>query len=274
MKKSQVAKNYSNPLSLESLEQRIALDASGIRPQLELTTKVYLGDLVVGPEPIIFIESKLAAQDTEIFLVGAVATGSTVEKWDAAANQWIDVSTPPTSTSLSELSELAYHRVIQKDTQLRWTPDTPDQVSPRTFEILGLGGNSNPSEPNVSLPGAVETLTINIVGNEVHVTWDAPTSGGAVTNYGIHQNPTILQSASETSLAFAKAVSPAAYAVTVHAISAEGAGEATTVRLAHASYLKSDGTVVDPIMTVSGGRVELRRQQSWTFREPCRCRPH
>jgi len=131
-------------------------------------------------------------------------------------------------------------------------PKSADGASQRTFAVTGWDSNANPSEPNVNLPGAIENLTINIVGNEVHVTWDAPTSGGAVTNYGIHQNPTILQSASETSLAFAKAVSPAAYAVTVHAMSAEGAGEATTVRLAHASYLKSDGTVVDPIMAVSG----------------------
>ena len=38
----------SKTLSLESLEQRIALDASGVRPQLEPVRQVYIDESLVG----------------------------------------------------------------------------------------------------------------------------------------------------------------------------------------------------------------------------------
>ena len=91
----------------------------------------------------------------------------------------------------------------------------------------------------------------------MQVTWDAPTSGAAVTHYRIHQNPTTIVPSTQTSHTFAKVASPASYAVTVHANSAEGAGEATTVTVSTGSYQKIVGpkngreirtTVVDPIL--------------------------
>ena len=39
-------------LSLESLEQRIALDASGVRSQLEPVREVYIDDSLVGPHQL------------------------------------------------------------------------------------------------------------------------------------------------------------------------------------------------------------------------------
>ena len=44
----------SKTLSLESLEQRIALDASGIRPQLEPVCEVYIDKSLVGVDPVVF----------------------------------------------------------------------------------------------------------------------------------------------------------------------------------------------------------------------------
>ena len=240
-------------LSLESLEQRIALDASGVRPQLEQVSEVYIDNSLVGPNPMVFSKSELVGHGTKSFVITAVAAGSTVEKWDAAANQWRDVSTPPTSSNPRQLLQLLQNRIIQKDDQVRWIPKSTDGVTQKAFEIIGWDDGSETSEPEgVNVPGAVENLEIDIVGDEVQVTWDAPTTGAAVTHYRIHQNPTTVVPSTQTSHTFAKVASPASYAVTVHANSAEGAGEAMTVALSHASYVKNDGTVVDPILDTSG----------------------
>ena len=102
-------------LSLESLEQRIALDASGVRPQLEQVQEVYIDNSLVGPAPMVFGKSELVGHGTKSFVITAVAAGSTVEKWDAATNQWRDVSTPPTSSNPRQLLQLLQNRIIQKD---------------------------------------------------------------------------------------------------------------------------------------------------------------
>ena len=240
-------------LSLESLEQRIALDASGVRPQLEQVQEVYIDNSLVGPAPMVFGKSELVGHGTKSFVITAVAAGSTVEKWDAATNQWRDVSTPPTSSNPRQLLQLLQNRIIQKDDQVRWIPKSTDGVTQKAFEILGWDDGSETSEPEgVNVPGPVENLEIDIVGDEVHVTWDPPTTGAAVTHYRIHQNPTTVVPSTQTSHTFANVASPASYAVTVQANSAEGAGEAMTVTLSTGSYVKNDGTVVDPILDTSG----------------------
>ena len=242
-------------LSLESLEQRIALDASGVRPQLEAVREVYIDDSLVGPTPIVFGKSELIGQDTKSFVITSVAAGSTVEKWDVAANQWRDVSTPPTSSNPRQLLQLLQNRIIQKDDQIRWIPRSTDGVTQKAFEIIGWDDGSETTEPEgVNVPGTVENLEIDIVGDEVRVTWDAPAGGAAVTNYALDQQldlVTVVPS-TQTSHTFAKTASQASYAVTVHANSSEGAGEATTVMLSTGSYVGLDGTVIDPIRDTSG----------------------
>ena len=80
-------------LSLESLEQRIALDASGVRPQLEPVREVHIDNSLVGPDPMVFGKSELVGHGE--FCNYIFAAGSTVEKWDAAAaNQWQKVENP------------------------------------------------------------------------------------------------------------------------------------------------------------------------------------
>ena len=245
----------SKTLLLESLEQRIALDASGIRPQLEPVRNVFIDNSLVGASPVVFGKSELIGHGTKSFVITAVAAGSTVEKWDAAANQWRDVSTPPTSSNPRQLLQLLQNRIIQKDDQIRWIPRSTDGVTQKAFEIIGWDDGSETTEPEgVNVPGTVENLEIDIVGDEVRVTWDAPASGAAVTNYALDQQldlVTVVPS-TQTSHTFAKTASQASYAVTVHANSSEGAGEATTVMLSTGSYVGLDGTVIDPIRDTSG----------------------
>ncbi|MEE2795832.1 MAG: pentapeptide repeat-containing protein [Planctomycetota bacterium] len=228
-------------------------DAPEVRPQLERVREVHIDNSLAGPDPMVFGKSELVGYDTKSFVITHVAAGSTVEKWDAATNQWRDVSTPPTSSNPRQLLQLLQNRIIQKDDQVRWIPKSTDGVTQKAFEIIGWDDGSEVSEPEgVNVPGAVENLEIELVGDEVQVTWDPPTPGAAVKHYRIHQNPTTVVPSTQTSHTFAKKASPASYAVTVHANSAEGAGEATTVTLSHASYEKTDGTIVDPILDTSG----------------------
>ena len=167
---------------------------------------------------MVFGKSELVGHGTKSFVITAVAAGSTVEKWDAATNQWRDVSTPPTSSNPRQLLQLLQNRIIQKDDQVRWIPKSTDGVTQKAFEILGWDDGSETSEPEgVNVPGTVENLEIELVGDEVRVTWDAPTSGAAVTQYRIHQNPTTVVPSTQTSHTFAKVASPASYAVTVQA---------------------------------------------------------
>ena len=233
-------------------------DAPEVRPQLERVREVHIDNSLAGPDPMVFGKSELVGYDTKSFVITHVAAGSTVEKWDAATNQWRDVSTPPTSSNPRQLLQLLQNRIIQKDDQVRWIPKSTDGVTQKAFEIIGWDDGSEASEPEgVNVPGAVENLAIDIVGDEVQVTWDPPTTGAAVTHYTAYirtQQPLCHQHRQAT---FAKIMmaSPVSYAVTVHANSAEGAGEAMTVAApdrSHGSYVKNDGTVVDPILDTSG----------------------
>ena len=240
-------------LALETLEQRIALDASGIRPQLEPVREVFIDNSLVGASPVVFGKSELIGQDTKSFVITGVAAGSTVEKLDVSTNQWRNVSAPVTTSNPSELIRLMRLRVIQEGDQIRWLPKSTDGVTQKAFEIIGWDDGSETTEPEgVNVPGAVENLEIDIVGDEVQVTWDAPTTGATVTHYRIHQNPTTIVPSTQRSHTFTKAASPASYSVTVTANSAESAGEATTVTVSTGSYQKIDGTVVDPILDTSG----------------------
>jgi uncharacterized protein YjbI with pentapeptide repeats len=143
--------------------------------------------------------------------------------------------------------------MIQKDDQIRWRPKSADGVTQKAFEIIGWDDGSEATEPEgVNVSGAVENLEIDIVGDEVQVTWDAPTSGAAVTNYRLHQNPTTIVPSTQTSHTFTKAASPASYSVTVTANSSEGTGDATTVTVSTGSYVGLDGIVIDPIKDTSG----------------------
>ena len=239
----------SKTLSLESLEQRIALDASGVRPQLEPVREVHIDNSLVGPDPVVFGKSELVGRGTKSFVITGVAAGSTVEKLDASTNQWRDVSTPPTSSNPRQLLQLLQNRLIQEGDQVRWIPKSTDGVTQKAFEIIGWNDGSETTTPNgPNMPGPVENLAMNIVGDKVQVTWDPPTSGAAVTHYRVHQNPTTVVPSTQTSHTFAKVASPASYAVTIHANSTEGAGEAMTVTLSTGSYQKINGAFVDPIL--------------------------
>ena len=254
-------------LSLETLEQRIALDASGVRSQLEPVREVHIDNSLVGPDPIVFGKSELIGHNTRSFVITSVAAGSTVEKLDVSTNQWRNVSAPITTSNPSELIRLMRLRVIQEGDQIRWLPKSTDGVTQKAFGIIGWDDGSEASEPEgVNVPGAVENLEIELVGDEVQVTWDAPTSGAAVTHYRIHQNPTTILPSTQRSHTFTKAASPASYSVTLTANSASGAGETTSAYYSEGIYQKIiGGTQGNPILKEVSPILDINTDKAHRF---------
>ena len=98
------------------------------------------------------------------------------------------------------------------------------------------------------MPGPVENLAMNIVGDEVQVTWDPPTSGAAVTHYRVHQNPTTILPATRTSHSLAisdvfgsDSSAPRSFSVAVQANSGSFAGETAIVNGTEGTYQKIIG---------------------------------
>ena len=222
----------SKTLSLESLEQRIALDASGIRPQLEPVCEVYIDKSLVGVDPVVFGKSELVGQDTKSFVITGVVAGSTVEKWDATANQWRDVSTPPTTSNPRQLLQLLRNRIIQKDDQIRWLPKSTDGVTQKAFEIVGWDDGSPSVAPDPTLlPGAVENLKAHSdADGKLTVSWSQTASAAPTAHYivstddGISQEITVTDS---TTIELADLQS-GDYTLTVSASNTHGEGDSST----------------------------------------------
>ena len=218
--------------SLEPLEQRIALDASGIRPQLEPVCEVYIDKSLVGVDPVVFGKSELVGQDTKSFVITGVVAGSTVEKWDATANQWRDVSTPPTTSNPRQLLQLLQNRIIQKDDQIRWLPKSTDGVTQKAFEIVGWDDGSPSVAPDPALlPGAVENLKVHSdADGELTVSWSQTASAAPTAHYivstdnGISQEITVTDS---TTIELADLQS-GDYTLTVSASNTHGEGDSST----------------------------------------------
>ena len=200
---------------------------------------------------MVFGKSQLVGHGTKSFVITAVAAGSTVEKWDAAANQWRDVSTPPTSSNPRQLLQLLQNRIIQKDDQVRWIPKSTDGVTQKVFEIIGWDDGSETTTPDgLNMPGPVENLAMNIVGDEVQVTWDPPTSGASVTHYRVHQNPTTILPATRTSHSLAisdvfgsDSSAPRSFSVAVQANSGSFAGETAILNGSEGNTKKSSAAL-------------------------------
>lgn len=95
----------------ERLESRIALAADvGLRTTLLPTEAVRLDASQWGPAPIVIQTSQVVGTSEDGFVVTSVASG-VVEKWDATAQQWQDVSSEPTTGNPTELLRL----LAQKD---------------------------------------------------------------------------------------------------------------------------------------------------------------
>jgi hypothetical protein len=84
-------------VAAERLEPRQMLAADGLRPLLAPASMLVM-DASMGPNPVVMSKSQVVGTDVKSFVISHVPEGSVVEKWDAAKDQWIDVSTMPTSS--------------------------------------------------------------------------------------------------------------------------------------------------------------------------------
>jgi hypothetical protein len=163
----------TKPLSLESLEQRIALDASGSpipdavheRPELKATTSLLLTPDSWGPSPVTIdidiLKGAVEAGDENMsYVITNVANGY-VEKYDG--QNWVNVSQTPASSNPRELLKLLSLREIRPTDQLRWVPSVYKETSVRSFSFVGWDGKKSSNEV-----ASVEASVPNLQG-EIYV---------------------------------------------------------------------------------------------------------
>jgi hypothetical protein len=120
------------------------------RPQLRRSTTVRLGGGTMGPEPIAFNYTDLlgasvsAPQQGARFLVSSVVAG-TVEKWDGS--RWVNLLTPITSGSPTEVLRQMAFRLIGPHDLVRWTPPPSPGRSLTAFRIFGWDGQQASDGP-------------------------------------------------------------------------------------------------------------------------------
>ena len=153
-KRSRRALKKTHECSLERLEPRIALDATGVtqiqRPPLQQSHAIYLyagNPDSAGPLPVQLGKSDVIGSEANSFVVTHVTNGI-VEKWDDLKQEWRDVSTKPTSSNPMELLRLLKDRHIESDDLLRWVPATnTSTLSPiAAFKTLPWNTAEGPTE--------------------------------------------------------------------------------------------------------------------------------
>ncbi len=125
-----VIDSRSRRFTLETLEPRIAFDASGLEgPTLEptaVTSYIYdRGSLA----PKCLSPDMMRPQRDQNFIITHIPEGVTVEKWDNVSNQWCNVSAAPSTSNPRELHRALSLRNIRPDDEYRVT-GTPDKGSP------------------------------------------------------------------------------------------------------------------------------------------------
>ena len=174
----------------ERLEPRLALAGDvDMGRFLQPATSLVLTPSMLGPSPVQFGKGDVVGTEGGGFVVTAVAGESIVEKWDAANNAWVDVSTVPTSADPHELLRLLAVRVIGEGDRLRWLPR--DSSSPatnrRAFELIGWrGGQPAAGGAPANAPSAVEQLTIErTAARELTLTWSPVLGERAASSYTV-----------------------------------------------------------------------------------------
>jgi hypothetical protein len=120
------------------------------RPELRRSTTVRLGGGTMGPQPIAFNYTDLLGasvstpQQGTRFLVSSVVDG-TVEKWDGS--RWVNILTPITSGSPTEVLRQMAFRLIGPHDLVRWTPPPSPGRSLTAFRILGWDGQQASDGP-------------------------------------------------------------------------------------------------------------------------------
>lgn len=124
-------------LRFEPLEQKLALSAMSFvdRPDITAPEVVLINNAVVGPSPLTFEKADFFGESIDGFVVGHVASG-VVQKYDADAAAWRDISSRPESVAPHELLKLLADRVIGEKDQIRWLPGGNNDLR-EAFMVLG-----------------------------------------------------------------------------------------------------------------------------------------
>jgi hypothetical protein len=166
-------------VAAERLEPRQMLAADGLRPLLEPAIMLVM-DASMGPNPVVMSKSQVVGTDVKSFVISHVPEGSVVEKWDAAKEQWVDVSTMPTSSNPQELMRLLSNRYIQEGDTIQWRPKAgvTDAVQ-QAFEMIGWNGGSELRGPGETDPynqdgtfGSVSGVALMRDAGYNVITWD------------------------------------------------------------------------------------------------------
>jgi hypothetical protein len=226
---------------IERLESRLALAADSgqvDRPPLEQSASVYINESQIGPAPIVIAQSTLVGEDTNSFVIQAVANG-VVHKWMPQTNSWLDVSTPPESSNPQQLLEKLTNRLIHQGDQIRWIPD--GSTSPSDFQdafaIIGWDDGSPLLPPSTQVPSAVQNLAFGQSegSDSLTVTWDAPVSGAemnAALQYTVTMNDGLSSTTyltTSTNQAFSGLKASRPYTFWVWASNSEGAGPTASI---------------------------------------------
>ena len=135
----------SRRFTLETLEPRIAFDASGLEgPTLEptaVTSYIYDDSPLVSacmPPPTI---TDVYLHRDQNFIITHIAEGVTVEKWDSVSNQWRNVSAALSTSHPRELIRVLSLRNIRPDDEYRvtGTPDKGNSIDP--FQAVWADGS-------------------------------------------------------------------------------------------------------------------------------------
>jgi streptogramin lyase len=173
-------------MPLERLEPRLALANHSItQPMLEQASTLVM-DSSMGPNPVVMSKAQVVGNDVKSFVISHVPEGSVVEKWDAIKEQWVDVSTMPTSSNPQELMQLLSNRFIQEGDKIQWRPKAGvAAAAQQAFEMIGWDDGTELTAPTDAVPSTVLNLSLEPTGvGEFTASWTAPASGN-VTNYTV-----------------------------------------------------------------------------------------
>ena len=178
-------------MPLERLEPRLALAGDTFsRPMLERAATLVM-DASIGPNPVVMSKSQVVGNDVKSFVISHVPEGSVVEKWDAATEKWIDVSTKPTSSNPQELMRLLGTRVIHQGDKIQWRPKAGfEGVVQQAFQMINWDDGSELQGASDQAPTAVRNLAVTPTGvGELTLSWNAPALGNA-TSYTVTMTTT------------------------------------------------------------------------------------
>jgi streptogramin lyase len=220
----------------ERLEQRIALAADGARTLLGQASTLVM-DQSMGPSPVVMTMQQVAGTDVKSFVISHVPEGSSVEKWDAATESWIDVSTMPSSSQPQQLMLFLANRTIHQGDTIQWRPSAGvDGAVRQAFEMINWDDGSELQGASDQAPTAVRNLAVSPTGvGELTLSWDAPALGDA-TSYTVTMTTTAGNGSttsqthvtSQRSLTQAGLSSANAYGFSVVATNASGTSVAAT----------------------------------------------